>query len=115
MLAGEARVDERRAHAVAHLGRNHGVLAPGPQRPSEHAFGLALRIDIGRVEEVDAAVEGPPDQRVGTGLVHLVDRGEAARRRAERHAAEGQTRNHQARVADHIDGFSDIGADRNDA
>ena len=73
VLAGEAAAVLSRGYRVEHLGGNYCLLAPqvfAHQPPCHHLTGAAV-VDIGRVEERDAALHGGPHN--GFGLL-LTDR-----------------------------------------
>src|SRR4029453_6053175 len=81
-----------------HLGRHH-VLLTGAEEPAEQPTGddlaLAAVVDVGGVEEDDAALDGPPDDRPGR---RLVQRPRAALVRAEAHHPQAHARDAQAGV-----------------
>ena len=88
----ETGLDERRPHAIADLRRDHDFLALRSDRLAENALGLAAGVDVCRVEEVDAGVDGARHECVRACLIDFVDRREGAGRGPERHAAEGESR-----------------------
>ena len=49
------------AHRAVHLGREHDVVAPAFERLADDLLGLAARVDVGGVDEVDAGVERAVD------------------------------------------------------
>ena len=98
--AGEPRLDQRRAHAVADLGRDHDFLALRPDRFAEHSLGLAARVHVRRVEEVDAAVDRARYEIVRACLIDFVHRREGSGARSESHAAEGEPRNDEPGVTE---------------
>src|SRR5665647_419826 len=86
--AGRGRV----AHRAAELGGDHDGLAGdacGLERPPQDLLGLATRVHVGGVEEVDAGVERGAHQRVGAGLVEHAD---AHHTMAEGHGTEAELR-----------------------
>ena len=86
-----------RSHAAAYFGRDHHVLTPALQRPTENLFGFTGRVHIGRVEEIDPFVERPVDQRVGLLLVEGADGLPLA---AEGHGAEAELRDEDTGVGE---------------
>src|SRR5579871_1187615 len=75
------------AHAAVDFGRNHHILALRAERFAQHGFRFARRIDIGRVEEIDAGVDGVFHQRIHVVLIQSADGLEDAFRSAEGHCA----------------------------
>src|ERR1019366_3405504 len=50
------------AHLAMHLGGEHHLVPPSPgEGLTDDLLGLALRVDVGGVDEVDPRVEGPMD------------------------------------------------------
>ena len=45
------------AHRAVHLGREHDLVAAAFERLADDLLGLAARVDVGGVDEVDAGVE----------------------------------------------------------
>ena len=92
-LAGQAGAVRSRPHPAVHLGGEHDLLAAGEvaQRAAGDLLAAAAGVDVGGVEEVDARLEGVPDERPGRVLVEdpLVA---AAGRVAPAHAAQGDGR-----------------------
>jgi hypothetical protein len=78
------------------LGRNHDLVAPAeiPDRAAENLLAVAERIPVGRVEEIDAALQRALDERAALllaeapGMVTLVAPAVA-------HAAEANARHVQ--------------------
>ena len=75
-LSSQCAVDVRLAAAVLALGRahpdlggDHRLVAPAAERPTEELLGLALAVDVGGVEVVDAGVERGVDHVLRRGLV----------------------------------------------
>ena len=66
---------------MAQLGRDHDVVAVREvaQGAAEDLLAGALRVHVRGVEEVDAGVEGVPDERAGIGLAERPDRVAAVR------------------------------------
>src|SRR5260370_39134591 len=78
-------------HPRAHLGRDDDILAPDAevaQSLSEQDLGLAFGIDIRRIDEIDACLDRPADQRRGRRLIERADRAPEAGAAAEGHGAE---------------------------
>jgi hypothetical protein len=72
VLGGEPALVAIVTHRAVHLGRDHDLLARDLevlQRAAEHALALALRVDVGGVEEVDAVLERLLDVRQRGGLI----------------------------------------------
>ena len=76
-------------HAAAHLGRDHHVAAAAGQRAAEDLLRIAGGVDVGRVEEVDAGIEGPPHERVRLLLAQCADHLPLG---AERHRTQAELR-----------------------
>ena len=73
-----------RPGAAAHLGGDDHVFASDleiAQRLPEHHLGLALGIDVGGVDEIDAGFERARDQRRRALLIDSADGAPEARRR----------------------------------
>ena len=80
-LAGQALAVRTGTHGVAQLGRDHDVVAVREvaQGSAEDLLARALRVDVRGVEEVDAGVQGVPNERAGVGLAERPDRVAPAR------------------------------------
>ncbi len=74
-------------HPSPYLGGDDDVLAPTGERAAQDLLRVARRVDIGRVEEVDASIERPVNQRVRCGLI---ERSYSLPLRSERHRAQTQ-------------------------
>ncbi len=64
------------AGAAIDLGGNHNIRAGDVevlQRLADRNLGLALRVDVGGVDEIDAGLDGGLDERVDLGLPDLPD------------------------------------------
>ena len=88
--------------AAAHLGGDDHVFARDlqiAQRLAEHDLGLAFRIDVGGVDEVDAGVERALDQRRRAFLLDRADGAPDAGAAAEGHRAEADFRDELAGAA----------------
>ena len=90
-------VEPRQAHLVrtgarapAHLRREHDLVPPAAERLAEHRLGLAGRVDVRRVDEIDAGIERAADERVDALLVDAADHFPHLSAAAERHRAEAQ-------------------------
>ncbi|NYH16597.1 hypothetical protein GGD41_003825 [Paraburkholderia bryophila] len=74
-----------------HLGRHDDFVARHLevfQRLAGDLFGQAARVDVGRVDEVDARVERPADQPLRVGLLQIADLLPDALAAAEGHRAQ---------------------------
>jgi hypothetical protein len=98
--AREARVVRARAHATAALGGEEDAVALPPRLEpapddllgASDALGPPCeRVDVRRVEEVDAPLEGAIEDREGRGLVALM---------AEGHGTEAERGHPQARASE---------------
>ena len=101
MAARSAHIVAPGAGAGIALGRQHHILAGDAevaQRLAKHLLAAAGRIGIGGVEEVDPAVDGSLDYRVGLVLAGAADVPEDALAVAESHRAQAQRRDQQAGV-----------------
>ena len=78
----------RIAHLVADLARQHHLIAAPFERAAGDLLGRAPVVDIGRIEEVDAAFQAAADHAPRRGLIGLG---------AERHGAEADARNREVR------------------
>jgi hypothetical protein len=100
VLAAQPRAVLAGHRAPVHL-RREDVLLARPEEPAQNAprdhLALALVVDVGRVEEDDAALDRPAHDRLG--LV-LADRPPALRARAEAHHSEADARDAQPRSAE---------------
>src|SRR5262245_44373291 len=98
--ARETRLDNGRTHAISDFGRDHHLLAASADRLAEYSLGFTASVDIRRVEEIDAAIDRARHDFIGSRLVQLESGGKRALfDRSEGHAAEGQTRHDESRVA----------------
>ena len=83
-----------RPHPAAHLGGDDDVLALDAevaQGLAELNLGLALGIDVGGVDEIDARFERAGDERGGRGLIERADIAPERRRcRRERSSRQGR-------------------------
>ncbi len=70
------------------------------QRLAEHLLGLAARVHVGGVVEIDAGLERAPDDGVGLLLRRLPEVAHRSLAGAEGHRAEGKTRDDEARVSE---------------
>ena len=71
-----ARIDAFCATVAEHLGGDHDVFARYLQvfqRLTGDDFRAAVRIDVGRVDEVDAGLDGAGDELVSFGLPQITD------------------------------------------
>ncbi len=120
VAAGGADLVAAGAGAAEDFGGDDDLCAGDVQvseRLAEGLFALALGVDIGGVEEVDAGVDGGFDELVGAGLVDGADGAEEAGAAVEGHGAETEGRDEEAGVAEglvlHRDSFGPRGsADR---
>jgi hypothetical protein len=90
-----------RAHPPVHLGRDHDLVAAREilQRPAEDLLAGAVRIDIRRVEEIDASLQGPLDE--GAAFLFVERPGVTAPiGYAVAHAAKAKARHIQARMTE---------------
>ena len=90
------------SHLAMDLGGDHHLLVVDAeilQRLTEDRLALAAGIDIGRVDEVDARVEGRADQLVRVLLLELADLAPHVVRPAEGHGAEAKLGNEKAAMA----------------
>jgi hypothetical protein len=104
MCARRALIVRLRTHRAGRLGRQHDVGARHAevlQRLADDALGLAERVDVRGIDEVDAARQRAFDQPVRVVLADGADRRPHAgvRIAAERHRAETQLGDVQARAA----------------
>ena len=100
--AGGADVVGARAHAAEDFGGDDDVFAGDVEVAeglAEGLFALALGVDVGCVEEVDAGVDGAFDELVGSALVDCADDFEAAGAAVEGHSAETEGGDEEAGVA----------------
>ena len=84
-----------RSGAAAHLGGDDHVLASDleiAQGLPEQRLGLALGIDVGRVDEIDAGVQRAGDQRRRALLIHSADGAPEAGAAAECHGSQADFR-----------------------
>ena len=100
MKAGETYLIGARPHASEHFGRNHDVFALVAEGLAEHRLRLARGIDIRRIEEVDARVEGVIDQRINVVLGQSADHLKDAAFAAKGHGAETEAGNEDSGVAE---------------
>src|SRR5262249_18476497 len=99
--ARQARAVGTRAHPPVHLGRDHDVLATREvlDRPAEKLLARAVGIDVGGIEEIDAAFERALDEGAtlllieGPGMIAAISHTVA-------HAAEADARHLEARAAE---------------
>ncbi|MCY1508739.1 hypothetical protein D9M68_430590 [compost metagenome] len=85
------------AHRQRDLGRNQHGIAPSLDRGAEHALGGAVRVDVGRVEEVDAGFQRNVDQSSRFGCVAVAPGAEKRPLAAEGPSAEAPGRHLQSR------------------
>ena len=99
-LAGQPAGVAPSVHGEVHLGGDHHFIAVGhvAQGPPDDLLAGAQRIGVGRVEEVDAKLQRPLDDRAAGGLVDAPVL-HAARLLPEAHAAEADAGDIQAGVA----------------
>ena len=81
------------AHLHVHLGREHDVVAPSLEGLADDLLGLALRIDVSGVDEVDPGIERRVDDPDRLGVVGVPPR-------AEHHRPEAERRHHETAVAE---------------
>ena len=60
----QANLIDAFAHAPTHFGREDDVVTACAERPSQKRFRLAGGVHVGRVDEIDAAIERPMNERV---------------------------------------------------
>ena len=94
VLARQASAVLARHRLHADLRRDHELLAGEEllQEPPGHDLALAAVVDVGGVEERDAALDGPPDDRLRVGL----RRAPTGRSRARRSSSSRGTRARRA-------------------
>ena len=82
------------AHLAEHLGRDDHIVARDAeiaQRLTSEPLRLSLAVDVRRVDEIDAGIEGTPHQSVYLGLLQLTDpTPDVAIAAAKRHRAQTQ-------------------------
>ena len=78
---GVAPLVDALPHVAVHLAREHDVVAAALQRTADDLLGLPGRVHVGRVDEVDAAVDGGVD--VPHAVVHVGVAPPAEHHRAE--------------------------------
>ena len=103
VAAGGADVVAAGAGAAEDLGGDDDFVAGDVEvfeGLAEGLFALALGVDVGGVEEVDAGVDGGLDELVGSGLVDGADGSEEAGAAVEGHGAETERRDEEAGVAE---------------
>ncbi len=99
MLARRTGVVRPIAHREAGLGGDqHAVLALAAENLAKDFLGGAGRIDIGRVDQVDAGIEAHIDEAAGFGNAEIADCFCPAYA-AEGHGAHRHGRNPEARAA----------------
>src|SRR4051794_5346927 len=90
-----------RAHAVINLGRDDDFLAAREiaDRAAEYLLALAERVAVGGIEEIDAGLDGAPEERAAFFLAQrpLMKTAIAA---AVAHAAEAEARDVEAGAAE---------------
>jgi hypothetical protein len=96
VVPAQAHVVDICAHATAHLGGQHHMVALALQCLAENFLRLAVRIDIGRIEKVDAAVDCDIHEALRCRLVESTDDFPVTLG-AKRHRAEAQLRYQQSR------------------
>jgi len=109
VLDGIHDVTARQAHRVGsgtgaspHLGGDDHILARNAHildRAAQDPLRLAFRIDVGRVDEIDAGIDGLTEQIVGRRLIDLSDDRPQLAAAAESHGAEADFRNEKAGAA----------------
>ena len=64
-LAGQAGAVRARPHPAVHLGGEHDLVPAGefPQRTPGDLLAGPVAVDVGAIEEVDAGLDRPPDER----------------------------------------------------
>src|SRR5215204_6882620 len=100
VLAGQATTVLAGHRPAMHLGRHHVLLARAEElaeQASGHDLALAAVVDVSGVEEADAAVDGPPDDRLGR---RLVERPLAGLVPAEAHHPQAHARDAEAGAAE---------------
>ena len=93
-----------RAHPSPDLGRDHHVLARDAElleAAAEEPLGLALGVDIGGIEEIDAAVDRRAQQPGHLALVELPDERPETALPAKGHGADADLRDQQAGAPEH--------------
>jgi hypothetical protein len=98
VMAGEAGVVRPGAHRHAGLGGDQDAVAAFPDRRAEDLLRHAAGVHVGRVDEVDAAVEAHVDLADGAGDVGVAHEREPVAA-AEGHRAQGERGDAQAGVA----------------
>src|SRR6266404_3526892 len=102
VAARSADVTPPTADAAIHLRRDHDILPRDVkvlQGLSENLLALALRVIVGRIKEVDAAVNRSLDQFISLGLAHGADGLEDPSAVPECHGSEAESRNQETRIA----------------
>ena len=92
-----------RADAPIDLRRDHDILPRDVQvfqRLPEDLFAFALRVNVRRIKEVDAAVNGRLDKLIGPSLVDGADGFEEPSAVPECHGSEAEFRNQETRIAE---------------
>src|SRR5437868_163927 len=93
-------MEERGPGTESGFGGNDHVLAAGSQRLTQYLLGLAFRIYVGGVEEVNASVESLADDLVSQSSVDFGDGCEESLARSEGHGAEGHAGNYQSCISE---------------
>ena len=96
--AREADLVRSGAGPAANLGGEHDIVAPAFNRLSHHHFRLARRVDIGRVDEIDAAVERAMHDGIDRRLIEAADHLPHLSAAAEGHGAQAQLRDEHAGI-----------------
>src|SRR5271170_1886831 len=102
MAARQADRVRPRPHPATHFRRDDHVLALDAevaQGLAELTLGLALRIDVGGVDEIDPGLDCAADERRRPGLIDRADGAPKARAAVKGHGAETDFRNELARAA----------------
>jgi hypothetical protein len=97
MMAGGARLVRPVSHRKAGLGGRDDIVPAGPKRLTDDLLRLAHRVNVRRVDQVDAGLEGKVDLTPGVLRVAGADIAEHAAT-TEPHRAQRHGRNAQARA-----------------
>ena len=98
MQTGQAHLIWSGTHTPAYFRREYDLVPPAAERLAEHRLGLAHRVDIRRVDEIDTGVERTEHERVDALLVETADHFPYLPPTAEGHRAETQLRDEHAGV-----------------
>ena len=98
VMTRQPRVVRAAAHRKPRLGRDQHTVAASLQRLADDLLRRARRVDVGRVDHVDAGVERHVDLPLGAGEVDLADAAELPAA-CEAHRPEDQLGDAQPRIA----------------